>query len=106
SLLYSARGSCMKRRFGLWTAALLALLPAAAGAQAIGRITSARGTVSIDRNGADVPFQADLEVQMGDVVKTGSLSRARITFADGTVLNLGDDTRVRLTRLVFDPTSG
>jgi hypothetical protein len=42
-------------------------------------------------------------VRLGDVVRTSAGARAKLLFDDGTVLNLGDDTRLKVTRFLFDP---
>src|SRR3954451_23609915 len=45
----------------------------------------------------------DSDVFLDEEVTTGPNSGTRIVFKDGTNLELGENSRLRLTKLVFDP---
>jgi len=82
--------------FAKWTilaAALLLLLPACAlAADAVGRVTRTQGLVMAqDAVGARGLSLGDA-VTSGDVVATGVAARAEITFNDGTVVTLSDES--------------
>jgi hypothetical protein len=44
-----------------------------------------------------------MALSLGEIVRTTAEGRAKILFEDGTVLNLGGDTRLKLTRFLYDP---
>src|SRR5947207_3072875 len=83
--------------------AVVVLLPSLASAQVIGRFASVQGDVSVERGGA-VPAAVGMELALGERVRTGGDGRAKILFEDGTVLNLGEETRLKLTKFLYSPT--
>jgi hypothetical protein len=79
--------------------------PAAAVATPIGKVTTAKGTVSVEHAGA-VVVQASIGggeqtkvgdlVYKGDVILTGADSAVGIVFSDGTAFNLSSNARMVL----------
>ncbi len=78
----------------------------APGAAAIGQVETLAGTATAARGGATVTLQIGSPVFQGDVVSTGGGSSLGITFADRTVLSLGDSARMTLDRFVYAPGGG
>jgi hypothetical protein len=86
-----------------------------AGAQPIGKIESASGSVTV--NHADgVVLQANVGpngglgqakvgdlVYRGDVVQTGPASAVGMVFTDGTAFNLSANARIEMNEFVYDP---
>ncbi len=83
-------------------AAVLSLLPLPAlASEAAGKVARVRGTVSLNRNGAQNALNEGDEVMAGDVVTTLAESRLRIALADGSIINLGELTRVTIAEFTF-----
>jgi len=94
----------MKRLFTVLLIA--AVLPAAAFAQA-GRFTEIQGRVSVERaDGGETPAGLGTQVFQGDVVRTARNGRATLLFEDGSVMNLGPGTVLRVSKLVYDEQRG
>ena len=87
-------------------ALVLAFVATTARADEAGKVVSLEGTVEIGR--AAVFKRADVgsTIQSGDTVRTGSPGRARILFADDSVLNLGDSTTLLVDETVFNASKG
>lgn len=83
-----------------------ALIAAPARADDAGKIVSLEGTVEIGRNDAFTRADVGSGVQAGDTIRTGDPGRARILFADDSVLNLGDSTTLVIDETVFDASQG
>jgi hypothetical protein len=66
-------------------------------AQVFGTITGLSGSATVQRsNGAPMPLALHSEIHEGDLLRTGSGARLRITFRDDTVLSLGADAELNL----------
>lgn len=78
--------------------ALLLFLPWAVMAAPVGKITNLQGNVDITVKGkaARVASPGD-PVNIGDFIRTKSKSKAEITFNEGNVLRLAENTRVGIT---------
>jgi hypothetical protein len=81
--------------------ALVALAPAAYGAD-VGQIKTAKGTVLIVRDGKELPAMAGTAVQQSDRVVTRGGGAAGITFADNSMLSLGPDSSLDISRFSFN----
>jgi hypothetical protein len=98
----------------LWRCLLLAavgfvcsvLQCGAARAQEVGTVVTLRGAVDIGRGGSSVPAVNGMPVQLGDEVRTGADGRATLTFQDGTVLSVGDQSRGGINEQVCGGTEG
>jgi hypothetical protein len=94
------------KRFFCAAIGVVSILPALSWAQVVGRFASAQGSVVVERGGVELRARAGVELSMGDEVRTGATGRAKLLLEDGTVLNLGDDSRLKLTKYILDPTNG
>ncbi|MFQ5586965.1 MAG: FecR domain-containing protein [Thermodesulfobacteriota bacterium] len=87
------------------TALLVILTPRLSWAEAVGDFTVVKGDVDLLRAGeeASVPVEVGDDVSVGDIVRTKSLSRARVTFLDGSMMNIAERSRVEIKEFFFDP---
>lgn len=78
--------------------ALLLFLPWAVMAAPVGKITNLQGNVDITVRGkaARIASPGD-SVNVGDFIRTKSKSKAEITFNEGNILRLAENTRVGIT---------
>jgi len=85
-------------RAGLAAAAawLAAGAPAPAAAEPVGFIASLHGEVRLERGGTWQAAARDVEVEVGDGVRTGPEAGARILLVDDTLLQVGEDTAFRI----------
>ena len=84
---------------------LLLITGPAAAAPVVGIVSDLKGTVE-RRPAPQAPWQLatlDEGLALGDGVQTRAQSAAELTFVDGTVLALGELTRLSVTTLLFDP---
>jgi hypothetical protein len=84
--------------------ALATLAPVAFGAD-VGQIKTAKGTVLIVRDGKEMPVAAGTSVQQADRVLTRGDGAAGITFADNSMLSLGPDSMLDISRFSFNSKS-
>ncbi|MEI6315628.1 MAG: FecR domain-containing protein, partial [Syntrophus sp. (in: bacteria)] len=82
------------------------ILPVAVLAAPIGKITALEGKVDMTPAGAKdaVPVAVGVSVNAGDILRAKSKSKAEITFPDGNILRLAENTRVRVTQ--YQPEEG
>ena len=85
--------------------AALAALVASPAAAEIGRIKSAIGTASVQRETNHIPAAIGLELMPGDWLETGKNGRITLTFVDNTRFAVGPDSRIALTKFDYDRTS-
>ena len=79
---------------------------APAGAQVIGRIEIASGSITIQHaNGVVDIVKAGDALLKGDVVMTGEDSSLTLSLVDGTALNMGASARMVLAELTYDSNS-
>ncbi|MFH1984894.1 MAG: FecR family protein [Pseudomonadota bacterium] len=94
----------MKRRYGMCVAAvLLSWVFIAFAAAGVGTLTQVKGAVAIVPPGKP-PVVATLgdAVDEGQTVLTRGQSQAEITFADGSIMRLAANSRVRITQYQGD----
>ncbi|MGB0036932.1 MAG: FecR family protein [Candidatus Acidiferrales bacterium] len=70
----------------------------AQGAQQAGKISIAVPTVYLVRASQQVNASPSNPVYWGDVVNTGHLARTRIALTDGSILNVGSDSNLTITK--------
>jgi hypothetical protein len=92
----------MLRRLGLLFALTALSSPAVAE---IGRIKSAIGTASVEREATQIPASIGQVLMPGDWLETGKDGRITLTFIDNTRFAVGPDSRIALTKFDYDPTS-
>lgn len=100
----------MKTWVTLVTAMLLLItgLVVTAPAEVVGRLTLVEGRVDLLKGGqlpANAAKQED-PVELGDVLRTKSLSKANITFVDNTVITISPESRIAIEEYMFDPAKG
>lgn len=83
------------------------LLPSLAAAQErVADVEATQGEVKLnpsrDPKVSLVPTQGE-DVFFNDVVTTFTKAKARLRFIDESIISLGENTRLRVTKLVFDP---
>jgi hypothetical protein len=77
----------------------------AGAAEDVGQIKVAKGQVSVDRSGRELPAQVGMGLAAADVVKTGADGSVGITMRDNSLLSAGPNSVVSLDRFEFDPTT-
>ncbi len=88
--------------------ALALALPPGAAAAVVGRLTQVEGRVDLLKDGKlpATPAKVEDSLQMGDVIRTKSLSRAQLTFMDNTVLTISPESRIAIEEYMYDPAKG
>lgn len=73
----------------------------------IGAITSVQGKVLVDHPDPDAPFQAKTtdNLQFNDVIETHGQSRTKMLLHSGSVLTVGENSRVEIIEHEHDPAS-
>lgn len=71
----------------------------------IGQIKTAKGEVTIDREGQAQPGGVGMRLQTSDVVKTGPDASVGISMSDNSLLSLGPNSLLSLDRYEFDSTT-
>ncbi|MDI6853120.1 MAG: FecR family protein [Deltaproteobacteria bacterium] len=96
------------RFFCLLLVLLVGLVAVVQAQAAAGRFIQVQGRVDFLRQGKlpAAPAQLNGEVEVGDIVRTKSASRAQIQFVDDTVLTIGPESRVAVEQYLFDPQKG
>ena len=87
------------RKAALIAVAVLASF--AASAADVGQIKTAKGAVVIVRDGKELPVSAGIAVQQADRVMTKADGSAGITFTDNSMLSLGPDSMLDISRFSF-----
>ena|SRR5689334_2389749 len=94
-------------RLGDATIALaLMCLAHLAFAAEIGQIKTAKGQVTIERDGRTLPAAVGTRLQNADIVRTGADSAVGITMDDDSLLSAGPGSVLSLDRYAFEPTTG
>ncbi len=76
-------------------------------AAAIGRVVTVEGSVSATRaDGTQVTLATDSPVFQGDVLETTSAAAVGIVFTDDTTFSLGENARMVLDQLIYNPDTG
>ena len=94
-------------RVGVVATVLAAMsLSTLVGAAEIGQIKTAKGQVTIERDGRTLSGTVGARLQSADVVKTGADSSVGITMDDDSLLSAGPGSILSLDRYAFEPTTG
>ena len=86
-------------------AVLICLVFPAIALADVGVVKVSKGRAEVERGGQRLPAPVGMKVREGDVVVTGRDGAIGITFTDNSLLSLGPDSRLRLDRFAFDPTT-
>lgn len=84
--------------------ALVLVLTLDSRAEVVGRFTQVEGRVDLLKGGnlPATPVKVDDGVEVGDAVRTKSLSRAQITFIDNSSLTISPESRIAVEAYMFD----
>jgi len=91
-------GALMAAAFGLMS-------PPAWSQEAVGVIENASGSVKVTHDGRTRPAQAGMRLLPGDRIATGPRSYTEIKLRDDTLLSMGPEGRMRISRFRFDPST-
>ena len=91
-------------RVWLPAAAVLAIAFAsdAAPAQPVAEVTRTRGYAAVERASEITPLTIGDAVQIGETVVTGADGRLRLVFVDGSLITLGNSSRLMVTWFSHD----
>jgi hypothetical protein len=80
------------------------ILTSVQAADVAGRLTQVEGRIDILRGGKlpAIPVKLNDGVQVGDVLRTKSLSKAQITFSDNSTMTISPESRVAVEAYMFD----
>jgi hypothetical protein len=98
----------MRKRNYVWVSLLLICLvvvaPLAVQAAPVGTFIEVEGTVDLLKGGKAPAILVKLQgpVEVGDLVRTKSQSRAQIRFVDDTVLTIAPDSGITIEEYMFD----
>jgi hypothetical protein len=67
-------------------------------AESAGKITAVLPIVNVVHGPQQIPAALSQQVYWGDVVNTGHLARARVALNDGSVLSVGSDSNLEITK--------
>jgi len=90
------------RQLMVGTLVLLAGFAHAAGAAEVGQIKTAKGGVVVVRGGQEIAAAAGTALQQADRIVTKADGSAGITFKDNSLLSLGPDSMLDISRFSFD----
>lgn len=76
-----------------------------ATADSVAQIKKADGAVFIERAGQRSPAQAGSQVQQHDIIVTGADGSAGLTFADNSLLSVGNNSTLAIDHFVFNSTT-
>jgi hypothetical protein len=68
----------------------------------VAQAVKTRGDIRIIRDGGDISCSMGTAVQLGDVIKTGAGARLRLRFVDGSILVLGENTKLSVDIFAVD----
>ena len=94
-----------RRLFLRMTTALCAAvgLPAVAlAADSVGEVTKLRGQARAARGGSNVMLAEGTKIESGDGVVTGPDARLKIQFKDGSIITLGENSKLNIDKAKFD----
>ena len=75
-------------------------------AEPIGRVEESVGDVSATRaDGSQARLDVDSSVYQGDIIETSADGAVGILFIDSSTFSLGEDARMVLDEMIFDPTN-
>jgi hypothetical protein len=70
----------------------------AAQAQHAGQVSNVVPAVNLERGAQQMPATLRMPVEWNDVINTGRLARARLSLDDGSILNVGSESTLRVTK--------
>lgn len=97
--------TCLRPLFFLLLLPILSVLSVGANAADIGRVKSAAGDASIERDGGLIPAAPGLALQESDALVTGDDGKLGVTFVDNSRFSAGPNSRIELSRFQFNATT-
>lgn len=84
---------------------LITLTPALSLGKSVATLTFVRGNVDLLKKGEKraVPVKKGDRLDVGDIVRTKSQSRAQISFVDGSKVNMAQNSRVEIKEFSYKP---
>ncbi|MBF0311655.1 MAG: FecR domain-containing protein [Magnetococcales bacterium] len=79
---------------------------AGTGQTGIGTVDSVSGEASIVRTGVTIPVTQGMPLMEGDIVQTGTKGSVGLIYADKSTVALGDNGRLVIEKMEFDPAAG
>jgi hypothetical protein len=79
------------------------ILPLPVLADSVGKFRDVQGNVSVTRVKADSKAKTGDDVRLNDLVSTREKSRTKIALSDDTLLTLGQNSKLEITRYLFSP---
>ena len=76
-----------------------------AAGEFVGKIETVTGSATVTRAGAIAPVKVGDLISQGDIVETNADGQIRISFIDGTVLNLANDTCIIVREFAWNEAS-
>jgi hypothetical protein len=68
----------------------------------VAQVAKTRGDVRITRHGTDISGSMGTALELGDIIKTGPGARLRLRFVDGSILALGENTKLSIDVFAVD----
>lgn len=94
----------MLNRILLTMVFLLSGLPAMAAEEA-GQIKVVNGSVTLERDGRNIPAVTGAQVMQSDTLRTGAGASVGVTLLDNTLLSAGPDSVLVIERFAFNSTT-
>lgn len=88
-----------------WLVALATGLGLSAAVAEIGQIKTAKGQVTLERNGQTLAARVGMLLEPADILKTGSDGAVGITMRDNSLLSAGPSSILLLERFEYDATT-
>ncbi len=84
---------------------LLMAVPAISLAAKAGEVTYTKGRVDVKKPGVfrAVPLRKGDSIEVGDIIRTKSNSKAEITYIDGSKINMAERTRLQVKEFKYQP---
>ena len=82
--------------------AAIGLPSLALAADSVGAVTKIRGQARVSRQGQNVMLDDGTAIESGDNVVTGPEARLKIQFNDGSVITLGENSKLTIDHAKFD----
>jgi hypothetical protein len=80
----------------------LPVLAAHAAEDSVGTVAKLRGQARVSRSGQNVMLAEGTKIQAGDGVVTGPDARLKIQFQDGSVITLGENSKLNIDKAKFE----
>jgi hypothetical protein len=77
-------------------------IQAALAAEAVGSVTKLRGQARVARSGGNVMLAEGTKIEAGDGVVTGPDARLKIQFKDGSIITLGENSKLNIDKAKFE----